>query len=66
MILHAQDVCAGLGVELTPPRDVCERLREHTRLWPHWTTPGWHQLDAFDDPWMDLLDASGRRPSRAP
>jgi hypothetical protein len=64
MILHAQDVCAGLGVELAPPSDVCERLREHTRTWPHWTTPGWHALAATDDPWADLLDASGRSPIR--
>jgi hypothetical protein len=61
MILHAQDVCAGLEVDLAPPSDVCERLREHTRSWPHWATPGWHALAATGDPWADLLDASGRR-----
>jgi hypothetical protein len=66
MILHGQDVCAGLGVELVPPADVCERLREHTRSWPHWTTPGWHAVGRSDDAWTDLLEASGRRPRLAP
>jgi hypothetical protein len=60
MVLHAHDVCAGLGVPFAPPADVCLRLREHTRDWVHWTTPGWHELAATDDPWGDLLDAAGR------
>ena len=61
MILHGHDVCAGLGVPFRPPADVCRRLRDHTRTWPHWATPGWHPLATTDDPWADLLDASGRR-----
>lgn len=60
MVLHAHDVCTGLGVEIVPPADVCERLREHTRSWPHWTAPGWHAPAATSNPWADLLDASGR------
>jgi hypothetical protein len=62
MILHGHDVCAGLGVPFTPPPDVCTRLREHSRGWPHWRTPGWHEAAATDDPWADLLAASGRQP----
>jgi hypothetical protein len=60
LILHAHDVCAGLGVPFEPPADLCHRLREHTRTWPMWTradTP----LGSSDDPWGDLLTASGRQ-----
>jgi hypothetical protein len=60
LILHAHDVCAGLGIPFAPPADLCGRLRDHTREWVHWTTPGWHALPATDDAWGDLLDASGR------
>lgn len=58
LILHAHDVCAGLAVPFEPPADLCARLREHTRDWPMWTV--WDALDATDDPWGDLLLASGR------
>ena len=37
LILHAHDVCSGLGVEFEPDPDLCHRLREHTRPWPMWT-----------------------------
>ena len=60
LVMHGHDVCAGLGVPFEPPADVCLRLREHTRDWVHWTTPGWHALAATGDPWGDLLDAAGR------
>ena len=60
LVLHAHDVCAGLGVPFEPPADVCARLREHTRGWPHWTSPGWSPPPATDDPWGDLLAGSGR------
>ena len=59
LILHAHDVCAGLGVPFRPPADLCRRLREHTRPWPRWTF-AWRGLDATDDPWRDLLVGSGR------
>jgi hypothetical protein len=59
LILHAHDVCAGLGVPFEPPPDLCERLREHTREWPMWQL--WHELGRTDDPWNDLVEASGRR-----
>lgn len=60
LILHAYDVCQGLGVPFTPPHDLCARLREHTRDWPMWASPGWSP--PTDDPaaWTDLLRASGR------
>ncbi len=58
LILHAHDVCAGLGVPFEPPADLCARLREHTRDWPVWTY--WRELGRTDDPWGDLLTASGR------
>ena len=59
LILHAHDVCAGLGVPFEPPADLCHRLREHTRPWPMWTVV-WHKLDRTDDAWRDLLEATGR------
>lgn len=59
LILHAHDVCSGLGVVFEPPAALCHRLREHTRLWPIWPVV-WKRLADSDDPWGDLLDASGR------
>jgi hypothetical protein len=59
LILHAHDVCSGLQVPFEPPDELCYRLREHTRLWPMWGTT-WMVLDHSEDPWADLLRASGR------
>ena len=60
LILHAHDVCKGLGVEFEPPATMCEHLIEHTASWPH-TALGWSQpQDGTDDPWGELLRASGR------
>jgi hypothetical protein len=63
LILHAHDVCSGLAVEFEPPADICYRLREHTRDWPAWglSQPTWTALPTTDDPWGDLLHASGRQ-----
>jgi len=55
MILHAHDVCTGLGVVFDPPGDLCRRLRDTTQDWP-----GQAQLPPTDDPWSDLLERSGR------
>ncbi len=60
-ILHGHDVAAGLAVEFTPPRDMCQRLRDHTRDWRHWNSGGWPPLQCTDDPWDDLVVASGRQ-----
>jgi hypothetical protein len=60
LILHAHDVCSGLRVPFEPPAGLCHRLREHTRPWPMWTLV-WNTPGRGDDPWGDLLDASGRR-----
>jgi hypothetical protein len=60
VVLHGHDVCAGLGVPLRPPADACARLRDHTRGWPHWSTPGWRPAPSTNDPWRDLLVGSGR------
>jgi hypothetical protein len=57
--LHAHDVCAGLGVPFEPTAPLAHRLREHTRPWPMWTLV-WKPLGTTDDPWRDLLTASGR------
>jgi hypothetical protein len=56
MILHASDVCRGLGVEFDPPRKVCERLWRHTSSW----TPFGGTMPATGDSWHDLLVRSGR------
>lgn len=64
MLLHGHDVCTGLGVPLDPPLDLCQRLRDHTRGWPHWTSPGWTDAPVTDDAWADLLIGSGRNPPR--
>jgi hypothetical protein len=65
LMLHAHDVCRGLGVSFEPPPDLCFRLREHTRPWPMWTV-AWHGLGQSDDPWNDLLEGSGRNVHQAP
>jgi hypothetical protein len=40
LLLHGHDVASGLGVAFDPPDDVCARLRDHTRGWPHWSADG--------------------------
>ena len=55
LILHAHDVCTGLGVPFDPPRDLCQRLRDHTRDWPMGPP-----IAMTADPWSDLLEGSGR------
>jgi len=55
----AHDVCTGLQVPFEPPTGLCYRLREHTRPWPMWTLT-WIGLGRTEDPWGDLLTASGR------
>jgi hypothetical protein len=61
LILHAHDVCAGVGVAFEPSTEVCEALRDHTRRWPMWTiAPGWRAPTMRGSAWADLLHASGR------
>jgi len=60
LVLHAHDVAVGLAVAFDPPRDACDRLRQHTEAWPYWTSPGWTALTMAGDPWRDLLGSSGR------
>ena len=60
LVLHAHDVCAGLGVDLRPPHDAVENLRQHVAVWPFWGS-SWPHLSMAGDPWTDLLEASGRR-----
>ena len=61
LILHAHDVCCGLGIAFEPDGQLCHRLREHTRPWPMWTV-AWDGLGNTGDPWQDLLTSSGRKP----
>ena len=65
LILHAHDVCTGLRVPFEPPGELCYRLHEHTRPWPMWGS-AWTILDHSDDPWADLLRASGRTKAQGP
>jgi hypothetical protein len=60
LILHAHDVCAGLGVAFAPPDDLCERLVGHTIDWPMWEVAGWTHLPAGSRRWSDLRRATGR------
>ncbi|TCC65378.1 hypothetical protein E0H73_00020 [Kribbella pittospori] len=60
LILHGQDVCAGLNIAFDPPDELCERLRRHTESWPMWHSPGWTALRMEGPAWTDLLRASGR------
>jgi len=55
LILHAYDVCTGLGVAYDPPRDLCDRLWNHTGGWP-----GQLAVEPSGDRWSDLLARSGR------
>jgi hypothetical protein len=59
LALHGHDVCTGLAVPFEPSVAVAYRLREHTRPWPLWSI-AWDGLGETDDPWGDLLAASGR------
>jgi hypothetical protein len=61
LILHAHDVCLGLGVLFEPPPGLCARLFEHTRDWP--LEPS---VPASSDPWADLLERSGRSRAGGP
>ena len=54
LILHTHDICAGLDVDFDPPRELCDRLVEHTAEWPY------GDLARTEDPWSDLLARSGR------
>jgi hypothetical protein len=61
LILHAHDVCSGLQVPYEPPSSLCHRLREHTRPWPVWSSElSGLGIGRSDDPWNDLLEATGR------
>jgi hypothetical protein len=55
LILHGHDVCCGLGVAFDPPRELCQRLWDHTRDWPVGPPTA-----STSDPWSDLLQRSGR------
>ena len=59
LALHAYDVCQGLDIDFLLPRDLCQRLRDHTRQWPFWSFTG-AGLPFTTDPWLDLLVGSGR------
>jgi hypothetical protein len=38
LILHARDVCLGLGITYEPDVDLARRLRDHAAGWSMWTT----------------------------
>ena len=55
MVLHAHDVCLGLGVDFRPSLDLCGRLWDQTSRWPMMAP-----AEPTDDAWSDLLQRSGR------
>ena len=59
LILHAHDVCVGLGVQFEPAADLCSDLVSATAGSP-WSLPGWRKPTVSEDPWGELLAASGR------
>lgn len=64
LVLHAEDVCSGLGLDLDPPLHACANLRAHVRDWPVWGDY-WQTLEMSDDPWTDLLAATRRTRQQA-
>jgi hypothetical protein len=60
LMLHAHDVCAGLGIDYEPDPALARRMRDHTSDWPMWTTVFGRAVVDTDDPWGDLLLATGR------
>jgi hypothetical protein len=61
LVLHAQDVCGGLGLDFAPPTEAVDHLRHHVADWPFFQGY-WQPLSLEGDPWEDLLTASGRLP----
>jgi hypothetical protein len=67
LVLHGADVCAGLGLPLVPPADLARRLLDHVGDWlwvdgrssPPTVAPIGARART-DDPWSDLLEATGR------
>jgi hypothetical protein len=59
LALHTHDLCSGLGIRFDPPAELCARLREHTRHWPV-AYGEWSELRSTEDPWGDIIEASGR------
>jgi hypothetical protein len=53
MLLHGQDMAAGLGLSLDPPRELCDRVL--ARMFP-----AAHAQAGGDDPWRVLQWATGR------
>jgi hypothetical protein len=60
LILHAHDVCVGLGVDYEPDARLARRLRDHTSGRPMWVRAFGRAVAPTDDPWGDLLLAAGR------
>ena len=59
LVLHAQDVCGGLGLPFAPPTDAMDHLRHHVKDWPFFAGY-WQPLTLEGDPWEDLKRVSGR------
>jgi hypothetical protein len=56
LVLHAHDVCSGLGMPYEPDADACRRLFAHTVDWPGHH----HEVVPTADAWADLIERSGR------
>ncbi|UUU30350.1 hypothetical protein JIX56_10805 [Streptomyces sp. CA-210063] len=53
-VVHTQDIAEGLGLEWSPPQELCERVLK--RLFPHVVS----EPDLDGDAWQTLLWATGR------
>ena len=59
LVLHAEDVCAGLGLPFSPPTEAVDHLRHHVAGWPFFGGY-WQPLSLEGDPWADLKAVAGR------
>ena len=65
LVLHAQDVCGGLGLDFDPPSEAVDHLRHHVADWPFFAGY-WEPLGRCGRAWRPRRDrrVSGRSSGR--